>query len=66
MPGTTRSSSRSTAWASARILQWETEGRKEVKELSGQSAVPVLETDGGEVVADSKRIIEWAEAHPAP
>ena len=49
-----------------RILQWETEGRKEVKELSGQSAVPVLVTDGREVVADSKRIIEWAEAHPAP
>jgi glutathione S-transferase len=42
-----------------------TDGRREVEELSGQRAVPVLVTDGGEVVADSKRIVEWAEAHPA-
>jgi len=25
----------------------------------------VLVADDGEVVADSRRIIEWAEAHPA-
>ena len=42
-----------------------TDGRREVEELSGQRAVPVLVTDDGEVVADSKRIVEWAEAHPA-
>jgi hypothetical protein len=27
--------------------------------------VPVLVTDGGEVVQGSHRIIEWARAHPA-
>ena len=48
-----------------RMFQWVTAGRKEVEELSGQRAVPVLVTDSGEVVADSKRIIEWAEQHPA-
>ena len=42
-----------------------TDGRREVEKLSGQRAVPVLVTDDGEVVADSKRIVEWAEAHPA-
>jgi glutathione S-transferase len=47
------------------FLQWETEGRREVEQLSGQKVVPVLVTDGGEVINDSKRIIEWAEAHPA-
>jgi glutathione S-transferase len=48
-----------------RFMQWMTEGRREVEELSGQRAVPVLVTDDGEVVSDSKRIVEWAEAHPA-
>lgn len=47
-------------------LQWVTSGRREVEELSGGRTVPVLVTDSGEVVADSKRIIEWAEQHPAP
>jgi hypothetical protein len=48
-----------------RFTQWMTDGRREVEALSGQRAVPVLVTDGGEVVADSKRIVEWAEANPA-
>ena len=47
------------------FLQWKTDGRREVEELSGQSVVPVLVTGSGEVVSDSKRIIAWAEAHPA-
>lgn len=42
-----------------------TDGRREVEELTGQRAVPVLVTDDGETIADSKRIAEWAEAHPA-
>jgi hypothetical protein len=42
-----------------------TTGRKEVKELTGSNMVPVLVTDDGEVVSDSKRIVEWAKAHPA-
>lgn len=42
-----------------------TTGRREVEELTGSTMVPALVTDSGEVVADSKRIVEWAKAHPA-
>lgn len=42
-----------------------TSGRKEVKRLTGQSWVPVLVTDDGEVIQDSKNIVAWAKAHPA-
>jgi glutathione S-transferase len=41
-------------------------GRREVRKLTGQSWVPVLVTDDGEVIQDSKRIVEWAQSHPAP
>lgn len=43
-----------------------TDGRREVEELTGSSMVPVLVTDGGEVINESKRIAEWAERNPAP
>jgi hypothetical protein len=46
-------------------IKWMTEGREEVKELTGQPAVPVLITEGGEAIHDSKQIVEWARAHPA-
>jgi hypothetical protein len=42
-----------------------TDGRREVERLTGQHAVPVLVTDDDEVVQDSHRIVEWAEANPA-
>ena len=42
-----------------------TSGRNEVRELTGSPMVPVLVTDTGEVVNESKAIIEWAKAHPA-
>jgi hypothetical protein len=42
-----------------------TSGRKEVKRLTGQSWVPVLVLDDGEVIQDSKKIVAWAQAHPA-
>jgi glutathione S-transferase len=42
-----------------------TDGRREVEEISGQRAVPVLVLDDGEVITESKRIVEWAECHPA-
>jgi len=42
-----------------------TDGRREVERLTGQHAVPVLVTDDDEVIQDSRRIIEWAEANPA-
>lgn len=46
-------------------LKWMTEGRREVQELTGQPAVPVLVTDDGQTIVDSKRIVEWAQGHPA-
>lgn len=39
--------------------------RREVKRLSGQSWVPLLVTDDGQPIHESKRIIAWAAAHPA-
>ena len=42
-----------------------TSGRAEAKRLTGSSMVPVLVTDDGEVVADSKNIVAWAEENPA-
>jgi glutathione S-transferase len=48
-----------------RFMHLMTKGRKEVEELSGQPAVPVLVTDQGEVISDSHRIVAWAEANPA-
>ncbi len=42
-----------------------TRGRKEVKELTGQNMVPVLVTEDGEVVRESRQIEAWAKAHPA-
>ena len=47
------------------FMHWVTAGRKEVERLSGQRAVPVLVTDSDEVIADSRRIAEWAERNPA-
>jgi len=41
-----------------------TKGRKEVKELTGESWVPVLVLDDGEVIKDSKNIVAWAREHP--
>ncbi|HEX2104376.1 MAG TPA: glutathione S-transferase family protein [Solirubrobacteraceae bacterium] len=35
--------------------------RSPVRELSGQDLVPVLETDHGEVLTDSMRIVAWLE-----
>ena len=48
-----------------KLTQWKTSGRKEVEELTGSTTVPVLVTDSGEAIAESKAIIAWAEAHPA-
>jgi glutathione S-transferase len=37
--------------------------RAEVERLSGQRAVPILVLDGGEVIAGSGKIVEWARAN---
>jgi hypothetical protein len=42
-----------------------TPGRREVKRLTGNYMVPVVVTDDGEVIQDSKKIVAWAEANPA-
>ena len=42
-----------------------TEGRREVERIAGTKVVPVLVTDEDEVITESKRIAEWAKAHPA-
>jgi hypothetical protein len=39
--------------------------RREVRTLTGQNVVPVLVTDDGEVIRDSKRIADWAKSNPA-
>lgn len=44
----------------------QTSGRREVKRLTGNHWVPVLVADDGEVVQGSRKIMEWAQAHPAP
>lgn len=40
-------------------------GRREVRKLTGSNTVPVLVTDDGEVIRESREIKKWAEAHPA-
>jgi len=42
-----------------------TSGRTEAKRLTGKTMVPVLVTDDGEVVSDSREIVKWAKANPA-
>ena len=48
-----------------KLFQVDTDGRREVERISGSTTVPVLVTDDGEAITESKRIVEWAKAHPA-
>jgi hypothetical protein len=41
-----------------------TSGRQEVKRLTGKFTVPVLVTDDGEVIQESKAIVDWARQNP--
>jgi glutathione S-transferase-like protein len=41
-----------------------TSGRREVQRLTDQSWVPILVTDEGQVIEESKRIVAWAREHP--
>jgi hypothetical protein len=43
----------------------DTDGRREVERIAGTKVVPVLVTDTGEVITESKRIAAWAQANPA-
>jgi len=42
-----------------------TAGRKEVKRLTGESFVPVLVLNDGQVIKDSRNIVDWARSNPA-
>jgi hypothetical protein len=48
------------------FLNDRTEGRREVKRLTGNYWVPALVSDDGTVIQGSRKIIEWAKANPAP
>ena len=48
-------------WEALPALFNQTRGRRKVKQLTGQTTVPVLVTDDGEVVAGSGEIAAWAE-----
>jgi glutathione S-transferase len=39
--------------------------RAKVRRLTGQGLVPVLETDDGEVISGSDKIVSWARDNPA-
>jgi glutaredoxin 2 len=41
-----------------------TSGRKEVRRLTGESFVPVLVLDDGQIIKDSKNIVAWARENP--
>lgn len=40
-------------------------GRREARRLTGNSWVPLMVTDSGEVVQGSQKIADWAAANPA-
>lgn len=50
-----------------KLLPWTRRGdvRAEVERLSGQSDVPILVLDDGEVVSGTATIVRWAKDHPA-
>ena len=56
---------RSYGWAMLPDFMNQTPGRREAKKLTGKTTVPVLVTDSGEVISDSKNIVAWAKRHPA-
>ncbi len=50
-----------------RLMPWTRRGKRdEIRKISGQENVPVLVTDGGDVVSGSGSIARWATANPAP
>jgi hypothetical protein len=48
-----------------KFLNVMTDGRREVEKLTGQREVPVLVTDTGEIIQDSRKIVAWAHENPA-
>jgi Glutathione S-transferase, N-terminal domain len=56
---------KSYGWALLPDFMNPTAGRREAKRLTGKTTVPVLVTDDGDVVSDSKKIVGWAKQNPA-
>lgn len=50
-----------------KLLPWTRrgDGRAEIERLSGQSDVPILILDDGEIVTGTGTIVNWAKANPA-
>lgn len=42
-----------------------TRGRREVKRLTGQSYVPVLALEDGQVIQGSENVVAWAGSNPS-
>lgn len=42
-----------------------TQGRQEVRRLTGNRMVPTLVLDDGTVIDGSRQIVDWARSHPA-
>ncbi len=49
----------------AHFLPDVTRGRRLVKRLTGQSYVPVLVLEDGDVIAGSENVVAWARSNPA-
>jgi glutathione S-transferase len=55
---------RTYGWAALPDAFNRTSGRDEVERLTEQRWVPVLVTDDGEVIRESRNIAAWAREHP--
>jgi hypothetical protein len=55
---------KSYGWGALPDMFNRTRGRRAVKEMTGNSWLPALVADDGEVVQGSKEIVAWAKAHP--
>lgn len=56
---------RSYGWGALPAALNRSEGRRLARQQTGRSWVPLLVTDAGEIVAGSRSIRAWAEAHTA-
>ena len=56
---------RSYGWGALPKALNQTQGRKEVEQLTGNRWVPTLVLDDGALVDGAQAIVEWAQTHPA-
>lgn len=55
---------RSYGWQLLPEFMNRAEGRRLAREHTGTNSVPLLQTDDGEFIGESKKIIAWARANP--